>query len=367
MDSFPETAPQLMPYGSHLANLPHIAIVGLGGTITNTATDPGSWLSYSGKRIKLSDLLDRIAGPLGTVANISLCELPSLSSSSAMTSAKLHGLSLLLDQLLSSDAIDGVILTSGTNVMEEVAYWLDLTLRSQKPVVLTGSMRQSNTLSFDGEANLLNAARLAASGKTSGFGSVLLFNDQFMCARDVRKTDAIRIDAFDAGRAGVLGFVDQSTIRVLRLPPRAALLGSDNWATPFDLAKLAAEDLARVDIVYSYVEASGEPITALTQSGVKGIITAGHGAGGLSNAQEKARADALRQGVAFVSTTRTGSGSVYEAEEKGIIAGYDLLPQKARILLQLCLSFGFSLSEIENLFATLGAGDTGKQSTSPDH
>ncbi|MDF2964439.1 MAG: L-asparaginase, partial [Paenibacillus sp.] len=226
--------------------------------------------------------------------------------------------------------------------------------QSDKPVVFTGSMRQSNTFSFDGEANLFNAIRLAASGETKCFGTVLMLNDEFFAAREVTKTDALRLDTFDGGRYGALGTVDENRIRSVRAPARVMACGTDAWKTPFDLKTVKPEDLAKVEIIYSYTEASGEPIKTLADSGVDGIVTAGHGAGGISTAQQKARKEAIEKGVVFVNATRAGSGAVYDTGAPGIIGAADLLPQKARILLQMGLTFSNDPEQVRQWFNTIG-------------
>ncbi|MFD1908203.1 asparaginase domain-containing protein [Paenibacillus rhizoplanae] len=158
----------------------------------------------------------------------------------------------------------------------------------------------------------------------------LMMNDEFFAAREVTKTDALRLDTFDGGRYGALGTVDENRIRAVRAPARVKDAGTEKWKTPFDLSTIQPEDLAKVDVVYSYTEASATPITALANEGVRGIVTAGHGAGGISTAQQAARTAAIEKGVLFVSATRAGSGAVYDTGAKGIIGAGDLLPAEGK-------------------------------------
>ena len=261
-----------------------------------------------------------------------------------------------VDETLADPDIDGVVVTTGTNVMEEVAYWLDLTVRSEKPVVITGSMRQANTFSFDGLANLFNSITLAASGKTRCYGTVLLLNDEYVGAREVTKSDAVRTDTFTGGRFGVLGAVDERRVRAIHAPARVLDCGTAAWQTPFDLAQVGPDDIPRVEIVFSYLEAGPTAITAMVEDGVEGIVTAGHGAGGISTAQSSAQEEAIADGVLIVKATRTGSGPVWTGGE-GIIAAGDLMPQKARILLQLGLAFSDDPRQIQEWFETIGLPD----------
>lgn len=263
-------------------------------------------------------------------------------------------MSRAIDEVLANKNVDAVVVTAGTSIMEELAYFADLTVRSPKPVVFTGSMRQSNTFSFDGEANLFNAIRLAASKETTCYGTVLMLNDEFFAAREVTKSDAVRMDTFNGGRYGALGTIDEDRIRTVRAPSRVMACGKDSWQSPFDLSTIKAEDLATVEIAYSYTEAGALPITSLVDAGVDGIVTAGTGAGGISSAQQAARKEAIEKGVLFVSTTRTGSGAVYDNNTPGIIGGADLLPQKARILLQLGLTFSDDPEKIRQWFTSIG-------------
>lgn len=336
--------------------IPNVVVVGVGGTITSTSPSRELFQTYGTPKVSINDIIQRLQPELSKIANVTSTELSNISS--AQTASKdLYNLTIAIDKELANPAVNAVVVTTGTNIMEELAYWTDLTVRSPKPVIFTGSMRQSNTISFDGEANLLNAIRLAASQKTAYYGTILMMNDEFFAAREVTKTDALRLDTFDGGRYGALGTVDENRIRAVRAPARVKDAGTEKWKTPFDLSTIQPEDLAKVDVVYSYTEASATPITALANDGVQGIVTAGHGAGGISTAQQAARTAAIEKGVLFVSATRAGSGAVYDTGAKGIIGAGDLLPQKARLLLQLGLTFSKDQEQIRQWFSTIGMPD----------
>lgn len=347
-----------IPYSSTASaaapdDLPNITIVGMGGTITSTAKGRNLWQSYGTDKVSISDILARLEPEISKVAKVKVEELYNISSA-ATTSEHLYNLTMAIDKALADENVDGVVVNAGTNIMEELAYWTDLTVRSDKPLVFTGSMRQSNTFSFDGEANLFNAITLAASGETTCYGAVLLMNDEFFAAREVTKTDAVRVDTFDGGRYGALGTVDEDRVRSVRAPARVMKCGQEDWKTPFDLSKVKPADFAKVEIVYSYTEADGSVIKALADAGVDGIVTAGHGAGGLSTSQQAARTEAIKDGVLFVNATRTGSGAVYDSAAPGIIGAADLLPQKARMLLQMALTFSDDPEQAREWFKSIG-------------
>ncbi|MFD2876666.1 asparaginase domain-containing protein [Paenibacillus rhizoplanae] len=144
--------------------IPNVVVVGVGGTITSTSPSRELFQTYGTPKVPINDIIQRLQPELSKIANVTSTELSNISSAQT-TSKDLYNLTIAVDKELSNPAVDAVVVTTGTNIMEELAYWTDLTVRSPKPVVFTGSMRQSNTISFDGEANLLNAIRLAASQK----------------------------------------------------------------------------------------------------------------------------------------------------------------------------------------------------------
>lgn len=339
-------------------DLPNVVILDGGGTITSTAAGRADYTNYAPPGLdSIAEVLDRLQPEISEVADIRIVEGAIPGSSARTTIEQLFDMTHQLDGLLAERDVDAVVVNTGTNIMAEIAYWSDLTVQYQKPVIFTGSMRQSNTFSFDGEANLFNAIRLAASDATYCYGTVVLMNDEYVAAREMTKYDAWRTDAFGGGRYGALGTIDGYNLRNVRAPARVMDCNTPEWKTPFDLSTIAFDDLAQAEIVFSYVQASAVPITALADAGVDGIVTAGHGAGGVSTAQSEARTAAVENGVTFVTTTRTGSGSIYPGDEPtpGVIAGYDLTPQKARVLLQLALTFSDDEKQIREWFDTIGA------------
>ncbi len=340
-------------------DLPNIVVIDAAGTLSSTARDRISYQHYDGTVDGgVQAILEDLYPELGPIANVSVVDAAgqgfSLGYSSAVTFETWYDVARTADMLLAQDDVDGVVITAGTNVLEEDAYFFDLTIQSSKPVVMTGAMHQYGTYKYDGYTNLFSAIRLAASQKTTCYGTVVLLNDQFFAARDVTKTDGYRMDTFGSRAYGALGVVNEDVIRTLRAPARVMACGTDAWATPLDLSTVSFEDFAPVEIAYGYVEASAATITGLIDAGAEGIVTAGHGPGSLSLAQNQARTDAIANGILFVTTTRTEGEGTYDSGAEGNIGAGDMLPWKARILLMLGLTFSDDPEQIREWFATIG-------------
>ena len=340
----------------HDPNKPNIVVIDAGGTLEATARDRISYLHYSGG-IKggVATILKDLYPELAAVANISVVQTGGiLGASGSVGNAALYKVSRAIDEQLARNDVDGVVVTGGTSVLEEDAYFFDLTVQSDKPVVATGAMHQYGTFTYDAYTNLFSSIRLAASGKTTCFGTVVLLNDQFFAARDVSKTDGYRMDTFKDRIYGPLGIVNEDHILSRRAPGRVTQCGSAAWKTPFDLSKTTPDKLAPVEIVYGHVEGDASAINGPVAAGFKGIVTAGFGPGDISKPLIKAREEAIKKGVLFVAATRTGGEGTYDAGIPGIIGGGDLLPQKARLLLQLGLTYSSDQQQIRQWFSTIG-------------
>ncbi|NBD23783.1 asparaginase domain-containing protein [Paenibacillus glycinis] len=335
--------------------MPNILVIGTGGTISGAANggDPTNLQDYKSGTYKIEDMVAQLPRK-EKIADVSTYQFGNKGSGS-YTIGELYDLSLTVDQALAS--YDGVVVTSGTDTMEDIGYFLDLTVQSPKPVVVTGAMRPWDVIGTDAPANLYNAIKLSASGKTKWYGTVIMLNDLVQAARDVTKTNAQRLDTFKTPILGALGYIDQDNISMYRLNERALKAGRPDWSTPFDLRKIKKTDLPLVEIAYAYQDADGGGIRGLVADGAKGIVTAGTGAGGISPKMSAARADAIKQGVIFVTTTRTGSGTMYPSDGEGIIAGDSLNAQHARMMLLVALSFSSDFQTIKNWFAVYGRQD----------
>lgn len=339
------------------SSLPNVMVIGTGGTLAGKASnnDPTNFQSYAAGTYPIASLVDQLPNK-NKIADVSTYQFGN-KGSTGYTIEDFYDLSLSVDQALQQ--YDGVVVTSGTDTMEEIAYFLDLTVRSDKPVVVTGSMRPWDVIGTDAPANLYNAIKLAGSGKTKYFGTVLMLNDTIQAAREVTKSNAQRTDTFETPILGALGYIDQNNIRIYRAPARAMKANTSEWATPFDLTTISKSNLPIVEIVMSYQQAGGGAISGLVAEGAKGIVTSGTGAGGISSSMSAARSAAIKdKDVIFVTTTRTGSGTMYPSgSNANVIAGDNLNAQHARILLLLSLAFTNDKPTIKNWFGTFGTQD----------
>ncbi|MEV0622974.1 asparaginase [Nonomuraea sp. NPDC050404] len=319
---------------------PKIAVIGTGGTIAGAAGSRVSFEGYEPGRLPTADLVKFLQPEVGKVAEVSVREFGGKGSTD-YTLAEYHDLSRLVDRELAT--ADAVVVATGTQTMEELAYWLDLTVRSPKPVVLTGAMRPWTAIGSDGPPNLYNAIRLAASGRTRCFGTVVSLNEEIFAAREVTKTSTQRQDTFAAPETGRLGTIGDRGVTLLRAPARTCV------KTPFDLSRIARDKLPKTEIVYTYAQAGGEPVKAFADAGAKGLVFAGTPS---PQQFEQAQA-AVKQGVVLVAANRNTAGAVH-ADVPGVISAQDLLPQKARLLLTLSLATAADPRQVGELFAKYG-------------
>jgi L-asparaginase len=244
--------------------------------------------------------------------------------------------------------VDGVVVTHGTDTLEETAYFLNLVVKSSKPVVVVGSMRPPTAMSADGRLNLYRACILAGSQDSLGKGALVMLNDTIHAGRDVTKTITDRLYTFKAPEIGPLGFFTGDRPVFYRLPLRRHTADSE-----FDVTDLTS--LPRVDIVYHYAGNEGTMIEAATKAGAKGIVHAGTGNGSIGKQEYPAVEAALKNGLVVVRSARVGNGIIArngEADDDkyGFIASDNLNPQKARILLMLALTKTTNPKEIQEIF-----------------
>ena len=335
------------PVAAELAQFrprPTVRIVATGGTIAN----------HPSGRLTANELAALIpaAERLADIETEQFANLPS----SSLTVAHWLDLAQRLNRLFASRRdLDGVVVTSGTDTLEETAYFLHLTVRTNRPVVVVGAMRAPAMPGYDGAVNLRDAVRVAAAPASRDRGAVVVVNGEIHAARDVRKGHAQSLDSFDSGRRGVLGVVDADRIEYFRRPRRR-----HTRRTEFDVAGL--DRLPRVVLLTSYVGASGDLVRAARDLGAEGIVLAGAGAGATTPAQADAVAEVIADGVAVVVTTRTGGGRVparigrtgAAPEAPGRlyrVSGEDLSPVKARVLLMLALTKTREGAEVQRMFA----------------
>ncbi|KXU88911.1 L-asparaginase [Caballeronia megalochromosomata] len=313
-----------------------------GGTIAGQAGDASKTAGYKAGVVGVDKLLDAVPA-LDSVARIHAEQIASIDSKD-MSAALWTALATRIDELLAQGDIDGVVVTHGTDTLEETAYLLHLTVKSAKPVVLTAAMRPSTALSADGPLNLLNAVTVAASKDAAGKGVLVAFNNQIHSARDVTKTSTYAVDAFRSPETGVLGFVQDGRVEFQRTVVRPHTVASE-----FSVSS----QWPMVEIVASYADVSRVAVDALVAAGVRGIVVAGTGNGSMHAALMQALADAVSHGVAVVRASRVGSGHVMRNgaandDALGSVSAGTLNPYKARVLLMLALASG--VEDLQRVF-----------------
>lgn len=267
-----------------------------------------------------------------------------------MTNDILLKLGKRVNEILRQDDVDGIVITHGTNTLEETAYFLNLVVKSSKPVVLVGAMRPGTSMSADGPMNLFRAVVTAGSAESKGRGVMVVMNDQIIGARDLVKTDTMTVDTFKAPVFGYLGYVVDNKVRFYKTAARKHTEQSE-----FDISNVKV--LPRVDIVYGYENDSRVALDAFVKNGAKGIVTAGSGTAAVSKAMEPGVVDAVKADVAVVRSPRTSLGIIahnmeFDDEKFGTVAGDTLNPPKARILLMLALTKTNNAKEIRRIFDT---------------
>lgn len=322
--------------------VPRVALVLAGGTIGTIGSSPLDFSSYheTGRRQSASDLVEELP-ELSKVAEIEPIDFRRVSST-ALTIADWLDLLRLVDSL--GSRVDGVVVAHGTNTLEETAYFLDLSLADQSPVVFVGAMRPWSGLSSDAPLNLLRAVQVAASPAAVGHGVLVSMDERIFLARDISKASTQGLAAFGAPNAGPIGFIDAEGSVVIdrrRTLPRVE----------FDVS--SASDLPRVDIVVSHIGADGLLIDAAVAGGAKGIVSAGTGSGRPTPLEEEALRRAVDAGVVVCRSSRVGSGSVVPTPASvaaGFVAARDQVPWKARLLLSLALTTTDDPEEIQGVF-----------------
>lgn len=311
--------------------MPNITILATGGTIAGSG-ESAVKTAYKAGQLGIDTLIAAVP-EMKNIANIKGEQIVKIGSQDMNDDVWLKLAKTINAQCKSSD---GFVITHGTDTMEETAYFLDLTLKCDKPVVLVGAMRPATEKSADGPLNLYNAVVVAADKQSAGRGVLVAMNDEVLDARDVTKTSTTAVQTFHAPNFGTLGYIHNSKVDYQRAPQRKHTLN-----TPFNVDKL--DSLPKVGIVYAYSNAPVEPLNALLSAGYQGIVSAGVGNGNV-NAQNLNRLEqAAKDGVVVVRSSRVSTGyTTRDAEvddsHYGFVAAGSLNPQKARVLLQLALT-----------------------------
>ena len=329
---------------------PLVYAIGTGGTMAVRPDDRMNYTDYGyvwpeGKIYTMQELVERIP-EVNEFANVRAEQFVNVGSTLFYPSHWI-GLAKRINQIFREvPEAAGVAVTHGTATLEETAYFLNLTVKSDRPVVVTGSMRPPGGLSSDADINLLDSISVAASPEAKGKGVMTLLNDEIQAARDVTKTNTFRLQSFRANQLGLLGYADSDhQVVFYRSPTR-----KHTYQTEFDVENLT--ELPRVDIVHSYCGADGLLIRALVDAGVPGIVVAGMGSGASPPEFMEAVEEAREKNTVVVVGSQTGSGRVAMTKsfkKLGIVAADDLAPKKARVLLMLALTVTNDVDRIQEM------------------
>src|SRR6186713_1841324 len=329
------------------AQLPRVIILATGGTIAGAGASADR-AGYTAGKIPIDDLIGSIP-TVKKIASITGEQVASVGSQD-MTTEIWKKLAVRINEIAKNKEADGIVVTHGTDTQEETAYFLDLALTTDIPVVLTGSMRPATAISADGPKNLYDAITIAINPNSKGRGVLVSFNEGIFDARDVMKLSTTKTNAFGSPNTGPIGQAYDGRVEYY-----ASNVREVNVGTPFSIK--ADTKLPRVDIVYMYADAPAEQIDLLISKKVDGIVIAGVGNGNFNKTYMDAVKRAVAAGIIVCRASRTPSGRVVlhdeiNDDELGTIVSDDLTPQKARVLLMLALTRTKDKKQLQEIFFT---------------
>ncbi|UQZ48350.1 type II asparaginase [Bacillus sp. PK3-037] len=343
----PKEKPQTQKVSSASASkkndLPNIKILATGGTIAGADKSKTSTTEYKAGVVGVESLIEAVP-EMKDIANVSGEQVVNVGSTNIDNKTLLE-LGKRVNKLLSSEDVDGIVVTHGTDTLEETAYFLNLIVKSDKPVVVAGSMRPSTAISADGPSNLYNAVKVAGAPDAKGKGTLVVLNDRIASARYVTKTNTTATDTFKSEEMGYVGTIANDIYFHNEMTRK--------HTKDTELSISGLDKLPQVDILYGYQNDGSYLFDAAVKAGAKGIVFAGSGNGSLSDAAEKGAVSAVKKGVTVVRSTRTGNGVVTpngDYVKNGLLASNSLNPQKARILLMLALTKTDDPEKIQDYF-----------------
>ena len=325
-------------------DLPNVKILATGGTIAGSSESSTDTTGYESGALDIKTIIKTVP-QLKKVANVSGEQIVNIGSQN-MSNSILLKLAKRINTLLASKDVDGIVVTHGSDTLEETAYFLDLVVKSEKPVVVVGSMRPATAISADGPLNLYNAVKVASTKEARNKGVLVTLNDRIGAARYITKTHTTAADTFKSPEQGYVGEIAGDKVLFYNEPTR-----KHTTQSVFDVSKF--DKLPQVDIIYGYQNDSRYFYDTAVKSGAKGIIVAGAGNGLLSDAALAGARDAVKNGVVITRSSRVGSGVVTheESDDKDKFVTSDSLnPQKARILLMLALTKTKDPKKIQEYF-----------------
>ncbi|MCK5835750.1 MAG: type II asparaginase [Desulfobacula sp.] len=325
--------------------MPRVTILATGGTIAGAAPS-STQAGYTSARVGIDGMIQAVPD----LEKLALVDGEQFSSvgSQDMSFEIMINLSCRINALLTKKEIDGIVVTHGTDTMEETAFFLNLTIQSRKPVVMTGAMRPSTAVSADGPLNLYNAIAVAADPRAREMGVIVVMNDRIHGAHSLTKTNTTSVETFLSPVNGLIGTVNYGTIKYFRDPFRKHTVLSEFSIDKSDL-------LPRVDIIYACADMPPDLLDCSVAKGAKGIVIAGDGNGNMNKATLERAAQMARKGIFIIRSSRVPTGTVdrnveVDDDANGFIASDELNPAKARILLMLALLKNRSFQEVQNLF-----------------
>jgi len=325
--------------------LPNIVILATGGTIAGAAAT-GTQAGYTSGAVTIDAMLAAVPG-IKDLAAVKGEQISNVGSQD-MTFEIMLTLAKRINVLLAQNDVDGIVVTHGTDTMEETAFFLNLVVKSDKPVVMVGSMRPSTAVSADGPLNLFNAVGVAVDPQSKGRGVLVVMNDWIHGAHSLTKTSTTAIQTFMSPLRGLVGISSYGKNDFYNIPGWKHTTTSE-----FDVANVTK--LPRVDILFACADMSPDLIDAAVANGAKGIVIAGVGNGNMNQASLEAATKAAKKGVVVVRSSRVVTGTVgrnveVNDDEMNLVASDELNPQKSRILLMLALLRPRANVDIQNLF-----------------
>jgi L-asparaginase len=324
---------------------PSIVVLATGGTIAGAA-GTNVQAGYTSGQLGVDQLIAAVP-EAKKLANLRGEQISNIGSQDMNDDVWLK-LATRVNALVASPDVDGVVITHGTDTIEETAYFLNLVVKSRKPVVLTAAMRPATALSADGPLNFFNAVAVAATKESAGRGVLVVINDWIHGAASLTKTSTTAVQTFLSPLSGLIGTVAYGDTEFHRGP-----IGKHTADSEFSLSGVTA--LPRVDIVMAHENMDGALVDAAAAAGAKGIVIAGVGNGNLSDAAVKALAAQAKKGIVCVRASRVAIGRVgrnveLDDDKLGFVASLDKNPQKARVLLRLALLQPRSVADVQRIF-----------------
>ncbi|MCF4997384.1 type II asparaginase [Pseudomonas syringae] len=326
--------------------LANVVVLATGGTIAGAGASAANSATYQAAKVGVEQLIAGIP-ELSKLANVRGEQVMQIASES-ITNDNLLQLGRRVAELADSKDVDGIVITHGTDTLEETAYFLNLVEKTDKPIIVVGSMRPGTAMSADGMLNLYNAVAVASSKEARGKGVLVTMNDEIQSGRDVSKTVNIKTEAFKSAW-GPLGMVVEGKSYWFRLPAKRHTMDSE-----FDIKNI--KSLPDVEIAYSYGNVSDTAYKALAQSGAKAIIHAGTGNGSVSSRVVPALQALRKDGVQIIRSSHVNAGGfvLRNAEQPDDkydwVVAHDLNPQKARILAMVALTKTTDSKELQRMF-----------------